>query len=667
MPGEEDNPFGDFCEDDLKTIVEGYCDAQGYMRTATDLCLQGCVDGACLKLEREVDCDYAIENDFSKFGHSECEDNNVISDYWKDNMFARDCVEKCSSTEVCIKGVTNCVREEKEKFFPIGIYYAVDSPSSEEFRSIADLDANIIVVGGNTIEDKKELLQTAENYGLNVILTNLASNYFAYADDYSENTFLTILNDFGSFPSLFRFYLMDEPDANPDIKPFASASYRILEDINQKHFWISTFTYEGVKTRFIDEVKPNELLMDSYPLADWANDYDSLQIQLSNYASIVEAAKKTAVRNDIPFWIAVQSFSDSGWREPTPNELRELVWLPLTYGAQGIFYFRYNYIGGQGNGLIDINDNPTSLYYEVQKINAQLNALSPILLNLKWIGSANSKMIGVDSGENLVNEPADKWTFDDWEEESSISKNKNELLIDLKRKNTRDEWFNFELEKNINSTEYPYLQIDYEVLPDKNSDYTDFSFDFEIERESGVSKPHGYFAIDSSLGQHTKIINLENFKGGSLKRDVPIGDSRYGAFDSDIITKLKFYMFNPLDKELNAKIKITSIKKASINLPNVRNISGNFEAGTFEDKENKNYIILVNRDTENFQTTKIEMDSDYEKLIDVYSKKEISLGNSAFISFEAGEGKLFELKKSDKSKSFFAKIADKISGFFRRG
>ncbi len=91
------------------------------------------------------------------------------------------------------------------------------------------------------------------------------------------------------------------------------------------------------------------------------------------------------------------------YRKPAPAEISVQVGLALTRGASGIVYFLYSsglekVRNARGElvqmreyeGLVDRDGIPTASYAAVQKINAQVRALSPVLAGLYFRGATSA-------------------------------------------------------------------------------------------------------------------------------------------------------------------------------------------------------------------------------------------------------------------------------------
>ncbi len=108
-----------------------------------------------------------------------------------------------------------------------------------------------------------------------------------------------------------------------------------------------------------------------------------------------------------PFWIVLQTFGDAEqydedeaswafWRQVQPKEIRLQVWIAIMQGAKGIWYFLYESEYPSLLGMLDVSGQYTGRLVEATAVNAQINQISSILLNLDVVENAQ---VTVDQGE----------------------------------------------------------------------------------------------------------------------------------------------------------------------------------------------------------------------------------------------------------------------------
>ena len=129
--------------------------------------------------------------------------------------------------------------------------------------------------------------------------------------------------------------------------------------------------------KFVETVKPDLLSYDHYHFLKRKPDgrpSDGRQYFL-NLALIRMAAQEARV----PFLNIIQAGTgEAWWREPTPEEMRWLVFTTLAYGGRGISYFTYWAFRG---GLY-ADGKPSPLVQPVAALNAEMAKFGPALLHL---------------------------------------------------------------------------------------------------------------------------------------------------------------------------------------------------------------------------------------------------------------------------------------------
>jgi len=372
-----------------------------------------CVNGTSFCV-LDIGCDAVKESPYKVYNYK-CKDNNIVSDLsLEDHKMAFDCfVKECSEKEPCISGSV-CCASEPEKIFPIGVFEVDAIPSEEQVQKMKELNINTILAG-------RWFLGLAEEYDLKVILPNVLGWGVP-----NTNTITDAINHYCSSDSLIRYYLEDEPGGSDqyhiDKKNFNKGAQSILEKYDPKHPGITTYSnYPEPVSQTVEELKPHELMMDLYPMGNREYSDNELRQRLDSFADELKFGKETAEKHNIDFWFVPQVHGikdESGnilLRQPSTQEEMEMVNLAISYGAKGIMYFLYNSLITDGTGsstarkweiyegLVDLEGKPNSLYYGVQEINSKLQKLSPVLIDLKWTGTINSKNINSDAGNFIGN------------------------------------------------------------------------------------------------------------------------------------------------------------------------------------------------------------------------------------------------------------------------
>ena len=235
----------------------------------------------------------------------------------------------------------------QEAFFPIGLY---DVPE-DALAEIAAAGFNTVVSGGKDAP----YLAKAEAVGLRVI---------PYID--TAHMAADVASAAGR-RTLFAWYLFDEPDLNA----LAPREYLELSNLLR--------SVESRRPIFLSVLSPENysayvagcdiLAVDPYPIEHREPELNDLR----RVPQWVEAGRAAA--GPRPVWAIVQAFfAPPAWpRNPTPQELRAMVFMALNHGASGIVFFSYK------SGDRPITQH-ADLFPAVERLVGEINALHGPLL-----------------------------------------------------------------------------------------------------------------------------------------------------------------------------------------------------------------------------------------------------------------------------------------------
>jgi hypothetical protein len=152
---------------------------------------------------------------------------------------------------------------------------------------------------------------------------------------------------------------------------------------------LGTATYDEHVARFMREVQPDVLSMDHYPLM--RPDGDTRDAYCAN----LETMWRHAHAAGVPFWNYFYSMPFNDRLDPTEAQLRWQIFTAAAYGARGVLYFCY-WTPGKGNAgtgefpkggaILTAEGRKTRHYDESRRINAELKALGPTLMQLTRTG-----------------------------------------------------------------------------------------------------------------------------------------------------------------------------------------------------------------------------------------------------------------------------------------
>ncbi|MBI1209530.1 MAG: hypothetical protein GC191_19885 [Azospirillum sp.] len=287
-------------------------------------------------------------------------------------------------------------------FLPIGIYHGVTGTWFQRTHSFAELAA----AGFNAVHSWEgvplaQAVEAAGRHGLGLV--------FHYPSDAG-------IAGFADDSRVLAWYLDEEPnlmfsvaEQREQLAGFRRRYHEIRrQDARHPIFALDYPAFIGERRPFwrswaaVGDVSAH----DNYPIR-WGR-IDTLDNATGIPSSVRLAVESTGESR--PVWVFLQAMASPahGWRMPTPEELRAMVYAALIHGATGVFYFAYdsfvtregNVLGmapepeadygptpGFGSGGPGLKAGPADragarrLWAAATEINAELRALTPDLLS----------------------------------------------------------------------------------------------------------------------------------------------------------------------------------------------------------------------------------------------------------------------------------------------
>lgn len=265
--------------------------------------------------------------------------------------------------------------------FAVGFW--VDPPADEKmeqrYREIADANFTV-VIGGFGARNQRQVAQQldlCQKFGLKAIVGLPGKDPDNLAPDH---------------PALWGYKLYDEPTAGEfpvltsDVLQMRAQRPGKLAYINLYPTYVfksnAAAEYQAYVRSFVDQVKPDVLSMDHYPIFLPDHKRDGRQGYLDNLAVM----REHSLRAGIPYWNFFNTMPFGPHSDPTESQLRWQIYSTIAYGAKGVLYFCYYTPGGgefpKGGAIIGRDDQPTRHYDQARRINAELKNLGPTLMKL---------------------------------------------------------------------------------------------------------------------------------------------------------------------------------------------------------------------------------------------------------------------------------------------
>jgi hypothetical protein len=209
-----------------------------------------------------------------------------------------------------------------------------------------------------------------------------------------EKNLKGVITDWSSHPAVWGYNILDEPGASKFPRLAYIMNYLKTHDpkrvgvINLLPTYASQEligrpSYSKYVEDYLNTVKPSFLGWDNYEL------YADGGMRGEHFLNL-ELCRKAALAHNLPMLYTFLSMPHGPYADPTEAQLRWQIYTGIAYGAKGLIYYQYfvptfappDY----RDGLVDRTGNLTSKYYYAKKINAEIMALSPLLMKLKSIG-----------------------------------------------------------------------------------------------------------------------------------------------------------------------------------------------------------------------------------------------------------------------------------------
>lgn len=286
------------------------------------------------------------------------------------------------TSATAVAQTTQPVARFQQDEFAIGFW--VDPPADEKmeqrYKEISDANFTLVVggFGAKRPREIRQQLDLCRKLGMKALVGVPKKSLDNLADDH---------------PALWGFLWRDEPSAvdfpqlTTDVlsirarRPGKLAFMNLFPNYAPPNA-LGTASYDEHVRRFVDEVQPDVLSMDHYPMFRPDHKNDGRQ----SYLDCINTMRTHSLRAGIPYWNFFNTMPYGPHTDPTEGQLRWQIYATLAYGAKGVLWFcYYTPAGGEfpkGGAIIGRDDRPTRHYNEARRINAELKNLGPTLMKL---------------------------------------------------------------------------------------------------------------------------------------------------------------------------------------------------------------------------------------------------------------------------------------------
>ena len=283
----------------------------------------------------------------------------------------------------------------KQDIFAIGLWVdpPMDAKAHERYRELSEANFTM-VISGKDLKSAKEQIKLCEEFGMRVLV----------------NCSGVAVKDLPDGPSVWGYSLADEP-AVPRFGELLRQASEIRAMHPGKICYINllpnyaspgqlgcAFYGEYVK-RFCETLRPEVLSMDHYPIFKPGKNGEAGTDGRGGYIENLETMRVYSLKQGIPFWNFFNSMPYGPHTDPTEDQLRWQIYSSLTYGAKGLMYFCYSTPVSpefpKGGAIIRRDDTRTRHYDQARRLNAELKALGPTLMQL-----TNTGVIRIKPGDD---------------------------------------------------------------------------------------------------------------------------------------------------------------------------------------------------------------------------------------------------------------------------
>lgn len=290
--------------------------------------------------------------------------------------------------------------------------------ATERIDELRDSGITLLAIDDCGVPTNREILHYCHTVGLPAMIIDHRVTAAVFDPLHREELLRAVVNDYTDCPALHSYYVVDEPHS----RDFASlgevlAILRRLDPAREGYInlfpnyasdaQLGNTDYREHLEQYLQIVRPDFLSYDHYHLMQEkvstdleledarqnAILHDSYrQIDRPGFFDNLELVRTAANAADIPFMLIVLLTEHGPYRNLHEGEIRYEVYQALAYGSARISYFTYwtpphDDIWHWKNGMITADGEKTQHYYDVQKINRELQTLG------RALGGARSRAV----------------------------------------------------------------------------------------------------------------------------------------------------------------------------------------------------------------------------------------------------------------------------------
>ena len=290
------------------------------------------------------------------------------------------------------------------------VRHADGTLAKERIREMADAGLTLLGLDDCGVQTNREMLAACLDCGVRAMLFEHRATAAVFDAQNRQALLKSLVDDYRDCPALHSYHIIDEPSN----KQFASIM-DVIETLKrldpERESYVNLFpnyastaqlgneSYPEHLEEYLSTVRPPLLSFDHYHLIreHAATDltlederqnailHDAYrQVDRPGFFDNLEDVRAASVRYGIPFMLIVLLTEHGPYRNLTESEIRYEVFQALAYGSVRISYFTYwtlpyDEIWHWKNGMISADGRRTPHYFDVQRINRDLQPIGQAL------------------------------------------------------------------------------------------------------------------------------------------------------------------------------------------------------------------------------------------------------------------------------------------------
>ncbi len=262
----------------------------------------------------------------------------------------------------------------------------IDKEPAAKVKEWHDLGLTLMIAYSDARDWAKThaLLDAAQEYGMQLIIQDWGANVdnlIVNGEDHYRESIKKLVDEFGSHPATFGFYITDEPDAdnleitlkaariNNELAPHLTAYINLLPWFDWIGERMGTKEYAPYLDKVVKEGQLKLLSYDCYTqMYEGKRGYD-------DYFNNLREHSLASKRNNVPFYNIVLCTGHYDYMCPTKDDLIWQLNTSVAHGAKGVSWFLLDIPDGHNyrNAPINLLGERTTEFNTLSEVNRTFN------------------------------------------------------------------------------------------------------------------------------------------------------------------------------------------------------------------------------------------------------------------------------------------------------